>query len=149
MQESEKCLDFSFIHRLQTVAAASIIPENPKSQLLSFPIIDLEGVSEDSTKRKEIVEKVREASENWGFFQVVNHGIPCTVLDEMLDGVKKFNEQDIEVKKKWYSRDPTKRVVYNSNFDLYTAPSANWRDTFYCILAPNPLPPQELPLICR
>lgn len=116
---------------------------------MSFPIIDLEGVSEDSTKRQEIVEKVREASENWGFFQVVNHGIPCTVLDEMLDGVKKFNEQDIEVKKKWYSRDPTKRFVYNSNFDLYTAPSSNWRDTFYCILAPNPLPPQELPLICR
>lgn len=63
-----------FIH--PTPADNSIsLNDAGKSQLLSFPIIDLEGVFENSIKRKEVVEKVREASENWGFFQVVNH---CT-----------------------------------------------------------------------
>lgn len=117
---------------------------------LKFPIIDLQGIDlEDPVTRKEIVEKVRDASETWGFFQVVNHGIPCSVLEEMIDGVRRFYEQDTEVKKQWYTRDPTKRFVYNSNFDLYSSPAANWRDTFYCIIAPNPLSPQDLPSVCR
>ncbi|KAL3532111.1 hypothetical protein ACH5RR_005632 [Cinchona calisaya] len=120
---------------------------NPQS---NFPIIDLQGMIdyEAPVKRKEIVEKVRDASETWGFFQVVNHGIPCGVLDEMIDGVRRFYEQETEVKKQWYTPDPSKRVVYNSNFDLYSSPAANWRDTFYCIMAPNPLSPQDLPPVC-
>lgn len=138
-----------FIHPPADNSSSLFITDDTGKSQFSFPIIDLEGIDEDSVKRKETVEKVLDASENWGFFQVVNHGIPCSVLDEMLDGVKKFYEQDNEVKKKWYSRDTTKRVVYNSNFDLYTAPSANWRDTFHCIVAPNPPTPQELPPILK
>ncbi|KAF3456830.1 hypothetical protein FNV43_RR01484 [Rhamnella rubrinervis] len=51
----------------------------------------------------------------------------------MKDGVKRFHEQDTEVKKQFYTRDSSKPVVYDSNFDLYSAPSANWRDTLSLI----------------
>ncbi|XP_056170507.1 deacetoxyvindoline 4-hydroxylase-like [Syzygium oleosum] len=44
--------------------------------------------------------------------QIINHGIPLDVIDNMLDGVKKFHEQQVEVKKELYSRDRTKRVRY-------------------------------------
>lgn len=89
------------------------------------------------------------ASENLGFFQVVNHGIPVSVMDEVLQGVRRFYEQDVEVKKQFYTRDPSKSVVYNSNFDLFSSPVANWRDTFFSIMAPSPPPPEELPEVCR
>ncbi|KAK6138890.1 hypothetical protein DH2020_027371 [Rehmannia glutinosa] len=115
----------------------------------SIPVIDLEGIGNDSKLHQEIVEKIRHASESWGFFQVVNHGIPVSVLEEMLRGVRRFNEQDGEVKKQFYTRDVTRKVVYNSNFDLYTSPAANWRDTFFCFMAPNPPKPEELPDSCR
>lgn len=115
----------------------------------SFPIIDLEGVKNGLVDRKEIVDKVRNASETWGFFEVINHGIPLTVLEEMKDGVRRFYEQDVELKKKFFSRDFTRKVVYNSNFDLYSAPAANWRDTLCCLMAPNPPKPEELPTACR
>ncbi|CAN1767543.1 1-aminocyclopropane-1-carboxylate oxidase homolog 1 [Linum perenne] len=46
-----------------------------------------------------------EASATWGFFQVVNHGISATVLEDMLNGARSFFEQDYEEKKEFYSRD--------------------------------------------
>jgi len=71
------------------------------------------------------------------------------VLEEMLEGVRRFHEQDSEVKKGFYTRDVSKKVVYNSNYDLYTEPAANWRDTFYCLMAPHPPNSQDLPSVCR
>lgn len=114
-----------------------------------LPIIDLEGLDEDPVQRKEIVERVRNASETWGFFQVINHGIPESVLEEMKDGVHRFYEQDFEVKKQWYSRDYTRKLIYNSNFDLYAGRATNWRDTMFCYLAPHPPRAEELPAACR
>nr|XP_025701937.1 1-aminocyclopropane-1-carboxylate oxidase homolog 1 isoform X2 [Arachis hypogaea] len=116
---------------------------------VSIPVIDLGSLHEQGNSRHEIIEKVKDASEKWGFFQVVNHDIPQCVLDEMLDGVRRFHEQDSEVKREVYSRDDSKRVLYNTNFDLYTTPAVNWRDTFSCVMAPRPLDPHQLPSICR
>ena len=115
----------------------------------SIPVIDLEGIDKDVIKRKEIVERVGEASETWGFFQVVNHGIPVSVLEEIKEGARRFYEQDTEIKKELYTRDLMRPMVYNSNFDLYRGGATNWRDTFHCTMAPNPPKLQDLPASCR
>ncbi|XP_035843676.1 1-aminocyclopropane-1-carboxylate oxidase homolog 1 isoform X2 [Helianthus annuus] len=128
-------------------------PENLNSQQheLTLPTIDLQEIDNNPIQRKEVVEKVKDALESWGFFQLVNHGIPNNILEDMKKGVMDFHEQDSEVKKQWYTRDMSgkTRVIYNSNFDLYAAPVTNWRDTFYCTMAPNPPEPHELPPPCR
>ncbi|KAK9077565.1 hypothetical protein SSX86_005902 [Deinandra increscens subsp. villosa] len=109
-----------------------------------LPVIDL-----GSTDRASTVEKIRVASENMGFFQVVSHGIPLKVMSETLEGVRKFHEQDVEMKERFYTRDTSKTVVYNSNFNLYTSSAANWRDTFFTFMAPSPPLLEELPEVCR
>ncbi|KAK9931077.1 hypothetical protein M0R45_018372 [Rubus argutus] len=115
----------------------------------SIPVIDLEGLS-NITKRKEVVSKVGEASETWGFFQISNHGIPAGVLEDIKNGVRGFYEQDTEVKKQLYIRDDfSSPLQYNSNFDLYSALATNWRDTFMCYMAPTPTKPEDLPQVCR
>ncbi|XP_076940280.1 1-aminocyclopropane-1-carboxylate oxidase homolog 1-like [Bidens hawaiensis] len=128
-------------------------PENLNNEQpqLTIPTIDLQGINEDPIRRKEVIRQVESALESWGFFQTVNNGISVNVLDEVLKGVMDFYEQDTEVKKQWYTRDRSgkMRLVYNSNFDLYAGPVTNWRDTFYCNMAPNPPQPHELPLPCR
>ncbi|KAH6770048.1 2-oxoglutarate and oxygenase superfamily protein [Perilla frutescens var. hirtella] len=118
---------------------------------VQVPVIDLSNVANDEIKRKQIVEQVRNASETWGFFQVVNHGIPLSVLDGMIDGVRDFHEQDVDEKKKYYTRDTTKTVRYNSSYDLFTSRTASWRDTlsFSFNSGSNFLDPAELPAICR
>jgi isopenicillin N synthase-like dioxygenase len=74
------------------------------------------------------VRKVQNACK-WGFFQVINHGISTHVLDDMIKGTCIFHQQDAEVRKEYYTRDLTKKIVYLSNFTLYQDKFANWRDT--------------------
>ncbi|KAF3456512.1 hypothetical protein FNV43_RR01164 [Rhamnella rubrinervis] len=62
-----------------------------------IPLIDLQGISKDSVQRKEIVGRVGDASQKLGFFQVVNHGIPVSVLEDMKDGARRFFEQETEL----------------------------------------------------
>ncbi|XP_050912904.1 1-aminocyclopropane-1-carboxylate oxidase homolog 1 isoform X2 [Lathyrus oleraceus] len=108
-----------------------------------IPVIDFKNT------RQHIISSIKEASETWGFFQVVNHDIPLNVLEDMKDGVVRFFEQDTEVKKEMYTRDWTRPFVYNSNFDLYSSPAHNWRDSFKCNIAPNAPNPEDLPVVCR
>ncbi|WOH12733.1 hypothetical protein DCAR_0832241 [Daucus carota subsp. sativus] len=131
-----------FVHNQ---AQISQIPSSRHSKS-GFPSIDLKNIDIDESSRGRVVKEVRDACENWGFFRVVNHGVPESVMDEMIDG---FHEQDTELKKLFYSRDFTKKFLYNSNFDLYKAPAANWRDTIFCNMAPEPPQPEEMPEVCR
>ncbi|CAL1396979.1 unnamed protein product [Linum trigynum] len=111
-----------------------------------FPIIDLQGAAIDPVKRREIVEQVRDASANWGFFEVVNHGIPIGVVEEMKAGVHRFHEMEAEQRKQFFGRGSDKKFVYNSNFDLFSgAPVTNWRDSTIYQAAPDPPEEHELP----
>lgn len=121
------------------------------SPLSQLPIIDLNGI-ERANRRKEIVEELCDASERWGFFQVVNHEIPLSLTEKMIATVREFHEQESEVKKEYYSRDRTnKKVVFSTSNDLYYARSAAWRDTLAISLRTSDhLDPNELPPpMCR
>jgi len=115
-----------------------------------IPVIDLEDIdNKDPSIHQGIVDKIKEACETWGFFQVVNHGIPLSVLEELKDGVKRFYEQDTEAKKSLYTRDTQRSFIYNSNFDIYSSPALNWRDSFAFYLAPDTPKPEDFPAVCR
>ncbi|KAK3417352.1 hypothetical protein EUGRSUZ_H03096 [Eucalyptus grandis] len=106
---------------------------------LQIPIIDLKNLT---TNRPGIVAQVLEAAGEVSFFQVVNHGIP----ESILEGAFKLPK---EVKAEYYEREGKRRVKFSCNFDLYKSRHAQWRDTLFCLMEPEPLDPQELPLVCR
>ena len=116
---------------------------------LRVPVIDFQDYY--GNRQKEIVESVRAAAETWGIFQMVNHGIPKASMEELLESVRRFNEQPIEEKMKWYNRDPEKGVMYYSNGYLLSSTEipADWRDTLSCIFQDKELDPETLPQICR
>jgi len=112
------------------------------------PVVDLSGIHVEDG-RKKIVDEIREASEKWGLFQLINHGIPSSVLEGMIDGTRKFHEQDVEVKKEYYSSDPTKEVRYDSNLHVYKTKgtSVSWKDTLFISAVVSK--PEEIPQVCR
>ncbi|XP_031380312.1 1-aminocyclopropane-1-carboxylate oxidase homolog [Punica granatum] len=115
-----------------------------------IPVIDFEGVHSRPIRRSEIVQAILDASKRWGFFQVINHGIPTSLLDGMIQGIRRFHKQDLEVKIEFYTRDIKQRkVIYLSNFDLYQAHVTNWRDALGFVMESDPPSPEELPNVCR
>ncbi|CAM8918204.1 unnamed protein product [Rhodiola kirilowii] len=138
-----------FIHQQDNEDKNTVTDSPGEVDSRAIPTINLHGFSADPVAQSSIVGKIREACETWGFFQAVNHGIPVNVLDEMMDGMKRFHELDNEVKKQMYTRDPSRKVKFVSSFDLFQTPTASWRDTFACDMAPVPPDAQLVPEICR
>ncbi|GAV58887.1 2OG-FeII_Oxy domain-containing protein/DIOX_N domain-containing protein [Cephalotus follicularis] len=115
---------------------------------IRVPIIDLEGFQ--SWRRIEIVNDMRKASETWGFFQVINHGVPVSVMEDIRESARLFHEQPKEAKMEWYSRETRKQVRYFCNGDLLVNKvAANWRDTIVFNFPDGQQDSQLFPQVCR
>lgn len=108
----------------------------------AVPVIDLGpllGPSPTRMAELDVIRQIGNACENWGFFQVINHGIPAELIDEVLDTSRIFFEYPAEEKMKVraqaregnQSEIPTGYNVYQPcRWDLYenlyyhAAPSA-------------------------
>ncbi|XP_061348527.1 naringenin,2-oxoglutarate 3-dioxygenase-like [Gastrolobium bilobum] len=68
--------------------------ERPKVAYNEFsneiPVISLAGIDEVDGRRAEICNKIVEACENWGIFQVVDHGVDAKLVSEMTRLGKEF-----------------------------------------------------------
>ncbi|KAL9234415.1 hypothetical protein vseg_009289 [Gypsophila vaccaria] len=111
-----------------------------------IPVVDL------SRPHHEVVQKIQEASVKCGFFQVLNHNVPVTILDRLLKAVKAFHELPPHEKMRWYDREWNvngKGVGFFTNHDIYYARAGSWRDTIHCQLGPTPINPDNIPDVCR
>ncbi|CAN1312113.1 1-aminocyclopropane-1-carboxylate oxidase homolog 1 [Linum perenne] len=130
-------------------------PFSPDDPNFKFPIIDLSMVLidlamvHDPIKRKETVDQIRNAAESWGFFVIVNHGVPKNIQYEMTTRIKEFFELDLEEKKEFYDREQTKKVMYSSNPDMYATPVCSWGDMLITHVTPEPPEPEDLPECCK
>ncbi|KAJ4961077.1 hypothetical protein NE237_020987 [Protea cynaroides] len=112
-----------------------------------IPIVDLTGI--DSDRRSHIGEQIRDAAREFGFFQVINHGVPSDVINGTIGAMKAFNEQPTEVKSQFYHREMGRGVSFSTNFDLFRSKAASWRDTVQMKLGPTPPPLEQIPEIFR
>ncbi|XP_048425738.1 1-aminocyclopropane-1-carboxylate oxidase homolog 5-like [Pyrus x bretschneideri] len=83
--------------------------------------------------------------------QIVNHGVPIAVMEEMLEGIRRFHEQPPEAKRASYSRDYTRHVNYYCCGDLKVRAksAADWRDTLSFKAVEDQWDFEALPQVCR
>ncbi|KAG8381602.1 hypothetical protein BUALT_Bualt06G0138500 [Buddleja alternifolia] len=102
-------------------------PDRPKlSEVADYynaPIIDL-GYGD----RNFIVQQIAEACQQYGFFQVINHGVSREVVEKMLEVANQFFNLPTEEKMKLYSNDPSKTTRLSTSSNLQKEKIHNWRD---------------------
>lgn len=76
--------------------------ERPKVAYNQFsndiPVISLAGIDEFDGRRSEICRKIVEACEDWGIFQVVDHGVDADLISDMSHLAKEFFDLPAEEK---------------------------------------------------
>ncbi|KAJ4960008.1 hypothetical protein NE237_019918 [Protea cynaroides] len=122
-----------FVHPPENLCNSTPSTTPPASDII--PVVDFTGVHSD--RRSSIVEQIRDAAREFGFFQVINHGIPSDIINSTIGAIKAFNEQPTEVKSQYYTRDMGRGVCFSTNYDLYQSKAANWRDTIQMMLGPT------------
>nr|AFK29447.1 1-aminocyclopropane-1-carboxylate oxidase [Arabidopsis kamchatica]AFK29448.1 1-aminocyclopropane-1-carboxylate oxidase [Arabidopsis halleri subsp. gemmifera]AFK29450.1 1-aminocyclopropane-1-carboxylate oxidase [Arabidopsis lyrata subsp. lyrata] len=89
----------------------------------SFPIISLEKLNGE--ERAITMEKIKDACENWGFFECVNHGISHELLDKVEKMTKEHYKKCMEER--------FKESIKNRGLDSLRSEvnDVDWESTFY------------------
>lgn len=93
---------------------------------ISLPIIDLSLLQ--TSNRIQGLESIAKACEEHGFFQVINHGVPCDVIRDMIDVSRQFFELPLEERAKYMSGDMSAPVRYGTSSNQNKDDSFCWRD---------------------
>ncbi|XAR61110.1 Hyoscyamine (6S)-dioxygenase [Bertholletia excelsa] len=87
------------------------------------PLIDL------NHDRSETIRKFLEAGKEFGFFQVINHGVSESLMEEAIGTVKEFFEMTGEMKESSFTADSSKRCrLYTSSLVYENEKFHYWRD---------------------
>lgn len=107
-------------------------PENRPGNLLvpkyvKVPVIDIGGEN-TSVDRPKIVHQIIKACEEYGFFQLINHGISEELVKNVLNVAKEFFELPDEDKADLYSEDRKKSCRLYASIDYDNEKVHYWRD---------------------
>lgn len=103
---------------------------------LSIPIIDLSGFSDIPGHRQVVLEAVGDACRNWGFFQVVNHGVDIEAVKKMRGTWREFFDLPME-EKKLYANSPVTYEGYGSRLGVEKGAILDWNDYYFLNLLPS------------
>ncbi|XP_010922559.1 jasmonate-induced oxygenase 2 isoform X1 [Elaeis guineensis] len=103
---------------------------------LKIPIIDLGGLAGDSGERQATMQEMWDACKEWGFFQVVNHGVSLDLVEKMRKLWKEFFHLPME-EKKAYANSPKTYEGYGSRLGVAKDAILDWTDYFFFHLYPD------------
>ncbi|XP_028806000.1 protein SRG1 [Neltuma alba] len=102
-----------------------------------IPIIDLSKLSSSNFKASEL-QKLHFACRDWGFFQVINHGVEKSIVERVKKGIQEFFNLPMEEKKKFWQT-PEDIEGFGQAFVVSEEQKLDWADMFAMIILPPSL----------
>ncbi|KAH7541965.1 hypothetical protein FEM48_Zijuj02G0023100 [Ziziphus jujuba var. spinosa] len=111
----------------------------------SVPVIDVSDWDDPG-----VAESICEAAIKWGFFQIVNHGVPSDVLDQVMDSAKRFFELPIEERKMYLrANSPSETVCFATSFNPLVEKVMEWKDYLTMLFVDDDQASAFWPPVCR
>ncbi|GMH19431.1 hypothetical protein Nepgr_021272 [Nepenthes gracilis] len=101
-----------------------------------LPIIDMERLTCLDFKGSEELEKLDRACKDWGFFQLINHGVNSSLITKVKHGIEEFFNLPIEEKNK-YKQLPGDIEGFGQGFVVSEEQKLDWADMFYIFTLPT------------
>lgn len=104
----------------------------------TVPIIDFSLLtSHDPDQRSEIITRLRTACLEWGFFMVINHGVPELLRDEMIRETESFFDLRGEEKRQYAGKKLFDPIRCGTSFNQNVDKTLLWRDYLKIHVHPN------------
>ncbi|WVZ10689.1 hypothetical protein V8G54_015219 [Vigna mungo] len=123
---------------LLTESVKEIATTDPLPQL---PVIDLNKLLSEQVKGSEL-QKLHLACKQWGFFQLVNHGVGMKLVEDVKRGAEELLKLSMEEKKKLWQKAGDMEGF--SGMLGSKEGSSDWVDLFYILTLPTHLRNQHL-----
>ncbi|KAF9591363.1 hypothetical protein IFM89_003986 [Coptis chinensis] len=105
---------------------------------VNIPIIDLSGLYGEDEVRKETLNQISVACKEWGFFQIVNHGVKPELMHEAREVWRQFFYLPFD-QKQVYANSPKTYEGYGSRLGTQKGAILDWNDYFYLHYLPQSL----------
>ncbi|CAN1808447.1 Protein SRG1 [Linum perenne] len=122
-------------------------PPSAASSAVEVPVIDMQKLMDPCSSDAEL-HRLHQTCQNWGFFQLVNHRVPDSLMKKVSTEVKQWLNLPMEEKKKfWQRRDDIEG--FGQAFVVSKEQKLDWGDMFYVTTLPKhlrkPFPFHSLP----
>lgn len=97
--------------------------------VLEVPVIDISDHVDD----EKVVKEIREASKDWGIFQVINHGIPHELIANLQKVGKEFFEEVPQEEKELIAKNPGSQSIegYGTSLQKEVEGKKGWVDHLF------------------
>ena len=111
----------------------------------SIPVIDMSNLDDPNVARD-----IVDAAEKWGFFQIVNHGVPTDVLENLMEATRTFFELPVEEKVQYLQENClTKNVRFGTSFIPKADKVLEWKDYLSLFYVSDDESSRYWPSACR
>ncbi|KAM0012350.1 putative flavanone 3-dioxygenase [Helianthus debilis subsp. tardiflorus] len=113
--------------------------EPPTSDLQdAIPTIDFSLLTSDNPKlRSQVIQELDFACKDWGFFRVINHGVPKSLMNMVIEKSKEFFDLRDEEKKEFEENGVLDPIRYGTSFNSKKDEIFYWRDYLKIIVHPE------------
>ncbi|ERM95352.1 protein DMR6-LIKE OXYGENASE 1 isoform X1 [Amborella trichopoda] len=130
---------------LTSIPPTHAFPPDPTASNLSsssieeqLPTIDFSFLqAKEAVVRSKAIRDLGEAGAEWGFFRLVNHGVPESLMKGMLDLAKDFFDLPAEERKKYTGKQVLDPIRYGTSFNILVEEVFCWRDFLKVIVHPS------------
>uniref|UniRef100_A0A2N9J4K5 Non-haem dioxygenase N-terminal domain-containing protein n=1 Tax=Fagus sylvatica TaxID=28930 RepID=A0A2N9J4K5_FAGSY len=117
---------------------------NPDDQAVSeepedlLPVIDFSLLTSGTPhQRSKIIQELGQACKDWGFFMLINHGIPESLMEAVIEGIRGFFDLTEEEKREFEQTNVLNPIRYGTSFNRSMEKVSFWRDFLKAFVHPE------------